>query len=95
MPLLPDVPTAAEAGLPGGEHTFWIGLLAPRKTPGAVVERLHAEVTSTFKLPEVRARYQQLGAEPLMMTPAAFDKFLAADTAAMGEITKAAGIRPQ
>lgn len=92
---LPDVPTAVEVGLPEGEHTFWIGLLAPRKTPRAVVEKLHAEITSTFKLPEIRSRYQQLGAEPLVMTPAAFDRFLAADTAAMGEIAKAAKIKPQ
>lgn len=95
MPQLPDVPTAAEAGLPEGEHTFWIGLLAPRKTPRTVVEQLNAEINSTFKLPEIRNRYQQLGAETLAMTPAAFDKFLTADTAAMGEITKAAGIKPQ
>ena len=95
MAHLPDVPTAVEAGLAEGEHTFWIGLLAPRKTPRAVVEKLHVEITSTFKLPEIRSRYQQLGAEPLVMTPAAFDKFLAADTAAMGEITKAAKIKPQ
>lgn len=95
MPHLPDVPTAVEAGLPQGEHTFWIGLLAPRKTPRAVVEKLNAEITRTFKLPDIRSRYQQLGAEPLVMTPAAFDKFLAADTAAMGEITKAAKIKPQ
>ncbi len=95
MAQLPDVPTAAEAGLPAGEHVFWIGLLAPRNTPRAVVEKLHAEITSTFKLPEIRSRYQQLGAEPLAMTPAAFDKFLAADTAAMGEIARAANIKPQ
>ncbi len=95
MPHLPDVPTAVEAGLPEGEHTFWIGMLAPRKTPRAVVEKLHAEMVGAFKLPEVRARYQQLGAEPLVMSPAAFDKFLASDTAAMGEVTKAAGIKPQ
>ena len=52
-------------------------------------------MVGAFKLPEVRARYQQLGAEPLVMSPAAFDKFLASDTAAMGEVTKAAGIKPQ
>jgi len=92
---LPDVPTAAQAGLPEGEHQFWIGLLAPRKTPRAVVNKLHEEITLALKQPEVRARYQQLGVEPLPMTPAAFDAFLAADTVAMGKITQAAKIKPQ
>lgn len=95
MAQSPDIPTSAEAGLPQGEHTFWIGLLAPGKTPRTVVNKLNEEISRTFKLPELRNRYQQLGAEPFAMSPAAFDKFLAADTAAMGEITRAAGIKPQ
>ena len=95
MVHLPDVPTAAEAGLPEGEHTFWIGLLAPKKTPRVVVNKLHEEISRTLKLPEIRERYRQLGADLFMMTPAAFDTFLAADTAAMGLITKAAKIKPQ
>ena len=95
MAQLPDIPAASEAGLPEGEHLFWIGLLRPRKTPRAVVNKLHEEIARTFKLTELRDRYRQLGAEPLVITPAAFNAFLAADTAAMGQITKAARIKPQ
>jgi len=89
------VPTAAELSLPDGEHTFWIGLLAPRKTPRAVINKLHDEIQRTVKLPEVRERYRQLGAEVFSLRPEAFDAFLAEDTAAMGRIVKAAKIKPQ
>ncbi len=92
---LPDVPTAAELGLPDGEHTFWIGLLAPRKTPRAVINKLHDEIQRMLKLPEVRERYRQLGAEVFSLRPEAFDAFLTEDTAAMGRIVKAAKIKPQ
>ncbi len=95
MAQLPDVPTAAEAGMPEGEHSFWIGILAPRKTPRAVISKLHHEITRTFRLPEVRERYRQLGAEEFTLKPAEFDAFLAADTVAMGRIVTAAKIKPQ
>jgi tripartite-type tricarboxylate transporter receptor subunit TctC len=95
MAQLPDIPTAAEAGMPEGEHQFWFGLLAPRKTPRAVVNKLNEEIVRVLKLPELRERYHQLGMEPFLLKPEAFDAFLAADTAAMGRIVKAANIKPQ
>lgn len=94
MEQLPDVPTGAEAGVPGAEHVFWIGVLAPRKTPPAVVAKLNAEIGKILRTPELRERFRQLGAQPLVMQPAEFDRFLAADTEAAGRVVKAANIQP-
>jgi len=95
VPQLPDIPTAAEAGLPEAEYVFWVGLLAPRRTPRAAINKLNEEILRTFKTPELRERYRQLGAEPLPMKPAEFDAFLVADTASTGRVAKAAKIKPQ
>src|SRR6185436_14517815 len=83
---LPDVPTMAEAGLPGGEYMFWIGLFAPRRTPRAIVDRLHAETVQALGLPELRERFRGMGAEALPMKPADFDVILAAATEKMGRV---------
>ena len=91
---LPDVPTAAEAGLPQAEYVFWVGLLAPRKTPRPVVAKLNEEIHKVLRTPELRERFRALGAQPLLMQPAELDKFLAADTQTAGRIVKAAGIKP-
>ena len=91
---LPDVPTMAEAGLPGGEYMFWIGLFAPRKTPRAIVEKLNGETTKAIGAPDLRERFRGMGAEPLPMKPADLDAFLAADTEKMGKVVKAANIKP-
>jgi tripartite-type tricarboxylate transporter receptor subunit TctC len=92
---LPDVPTMAEAGLPGGEYMFWIGLFAPRNTPRPIVEKLNAETLKAITLPEVRERFRGMGAEPFPIKPADLDAFLAADTEKMGRVVKAANIKPQ
>lgn len=94
MEQLPDVPTAAETGVPAAEHVFWVGLLAPRKTPLVIVARLNEAIGKILRTPEVRDRFRQLGAQPLIMPPAEFDKFLAADTEAAGRVVKAANIKP-
>ena len=90
---LPDVPTMAEAGLPGGEYMFWIGLLAPRKTPRAIVDRLNAETVKVLGAAELRERFRGMGAEAFPMKPADLDAFLAADTEKMGRVVKAANIK--
>ena len=90
---LPDVPTMAEAGLPGGEYMFWIGLFAPRKTPRSIVDRLHAETAKVLGTPELRERFRAMGAEAFPMKPADLDAFLAADTEKMGRVVKAANIK--
>ena len=94
-PLLPNVPTTVEAGFPKSEYTFWVALLAPAGTPKAVVDRLNAEALKALASPEVKEKLAVLGAEPMPMSPSAFDAFLRAETARIAEIVKAAGIKAQ
>src|SRR5207253_4084081 len=89
---LPDVPTTAEAGVPNSEYLFWVGMFAPAKVPRAEVERLQAEIAKIMAQPEVKARLDKLGAEPMVMAPAAFDRFIAAETVKAQQIVKTAGI---
>ena len=91
---LPDIPTAAQAGVPDAEYVFWVGLLAPRKTPRPIVERLNDEILKVLRAPELAERLRQLGAQPLPMKARDFDAFLAADTEVTGRIVKAANIKP-
>lgn len=92
---LPDVPTTAEAGVPGSEFNFWIGMMAPARTPRDIVNRLQAEVLKALALPEVKERFQQLGADPWTMTPEQFDAYIRAEVASNGPLVKAAGLAPQ
>jgi tripartite-type tricarboxylate transporter receptor subunit TctC len=92
---LPDIPTAREAGLAEAEYIFWVGLLAPRKTPRPAIARLNEETVKVLRSVDLRERFRLLGAEPLPMPPAEFDKFLAEDTQVTGRITQAAGIKAQ
>ena len=95
MTLLPELPTTTEAGVPDAEYQFWVGLLAPRKTPRAAIAKLNAELQKALGTVELRERYRMLGAETLLMKPEAFDAFLLADSEAAGKIVKAAGIKTQ
>ena len=87
---LPDVPTVAEAGVPGFVFDFWIGLLAPAKTPRAIVNKLNAEVAKALALPDVKERMAKLGAESLPMTPEQFDAYIRDEFATLGAVMKAA-----
>jgi tripartite-type tricarboxylate transporter receptor subunit TctC len=87
---LPDVPTVAEAGLPGFVFDFWIGLLAPAKTPRPIVNKLNAEVRKALAQPEVLERLSKLGAEPMPMTPERFDAYIKEEFNTLGTIMKAA-----
>lgn len=89
---LPEVPTLDEAGIPGFDSTAWWGLLAPAKTPKPIIDRLYNITTATMKLPEIRARLDQLGAEPAGHTPEAFDQLIRDDIAKWGKVVKALGI---
>jgi tripartite-type tricarboxylate transporter receptor subunit TctC len=91
--VLPDVPTTLEAGVPGSDYNFWIGMLAPAKTPRDIINRLHLEVQKALQSPEVRDRLLALGAEPMSMTPEQFDAYIRDEYAANGRIVKAAGIK--
>lgn len=92
---LPDVPTTAEAGVPGSEFNFWIGMMAPAGTPPAVVNRLQVELVKALASAEVKARFDKLGAEPWTLEPKAFDAYIREELAANEALVKAAGLKPQ
>jgi tripartite-type tricarboxylate transporter receptor subunit TctC len=88
--VLPDVPTVAEAGVPGYESTIWIGLMAPTGTPKAVVDKLNAEVRKIIAKPEVKAAWDKQGAVALTMSPQEFDGYLRKDIDKWAAVVKAA-----
>jgi tripartite-type tricarboxylate transporter receptor subunit TctC len=88
---LPDVPTVAEQGVEGFEAFSWFGLIAPAKTPTPVLKSLQHEVEAILKMPEVRKRLAELGAEPGAISGAEFGQFLADDTAKWTKIIQASG----
>ncbi len=92
---LPDVPTLGEAGFPEGESTFWLALLAPAKTPREIVARLHAEVQRALLSAEVRDTLTKLGTEPMSLTPAQSDAFIAREYNDLGKVMRDAGLTPQ
>ncbi len=94
-PLLADVPTTTEAGFAQSDYIFWVGLFAPATTPRAIVERLNAEVAKALASPEVREKLAALGAEPMTMSPPAFDEFVRHEMQRMGEVVRKAGIKAQ
>jgi tripartite-type tricarboxylate transporter receptor subunit TctC len=93
--LLPDVPTIAEAGVPGYEATIWLGLMAPAGTPKPIVDKLNAEINKVLGTPEVKAAWAKQGAEPLVMTPAEFDTYLRGDIEKWAKVIQTAGIKVQ
>jgi tripartite-type tricarboxylate transporter receptor subunit TctC len=94
-PLLPDVPTTVEAGYPQSDYVFWVAMLAPAATPRPIIDRLNAEALKALASPEIKEKLAVLGAEPMPMTPAAFDAFLKTETARMAQVVKSAGIQVQ
>jgi tripartite-type tricarboxylate transporter receptor subunit TctC len=92
---LPEVPTIAEAGYPGGEFNFWVGMLAPAKTPRDVLTKVNAEVNKALKSSDVIDRLAKLGAEPMSMSPAEFDAFIRREHDELGKIMRDAGVTPQ
>jgi len=93
LPSLPNVPTMAEAGVPGYEVVSWQAMFAPAGTPPAIVERLHAEVAKILKQPDVQERLAKLGVEPSGMPPQQFAAFQAAEIAKWAKVVKAANVK--
>jgi tripartite-type tricarboxylate transporter receptor subunit TctC len=89
---LPEVPTIAEAGVPGYEYTNWYGVLVPAGTPAAVVAKLQTEIARILNLPELRDRLNKEGAVVVASTPAEFGAFLKAEMEKAAKIVKAAGM---
>ena len=93
--LLPDVPTIAEAALPGFEFTFWNGLWAPAGTPLAIAEQISRDLSRAVAAPDVRERFARLGAEPMAMAPADFARFVQREIDNAERIARISGIRAQ
>jgi tripartite-type tricarboxylate transporter receptor subunit TctC len=93
MDTLPDLPTVAEAGVPGYENTTWIGIGAPARTPQSVIERLSGELQATLQLPDVRDALHSQGAAVTGWTGARFRDYLRVEYAKYGRIVKAARIK--
>ncbi len=93
-PLMPDVPTIAEAGYPSAEYLFWGGLFVPAKLPPEIVDRLHDEGQKALDLPAVQTALTKLGYEPRRMTPAEFEAFFVKDFNETVELAKQVGIVP-
>ena len=89
----PEVPTVAEAGLPGFEFDTWYGLFAPAKTPAQVVRQISAEVARILKLPDVKERFDVRGAVARPSTPGEFNQFVRTEFAKLGTVVKAANLK--
>ena len=90
--ILPDVPTTIESGFPNSEYNFWIGFFAPAATPKAIMAKLNAETVKALQNPAVKAKFAELGGDPLPMTTAAFDDFFLKEIDVNAELVKAAGV---
>jgi tripartite-type tricarboxylate transporter receptor subunit TctC len=89
-----DLPTVAET-VPNYEATIWLGLMAPKGTPQAIVDKLNAEVRKIVAQPDVKAAWVKQGAAPMSMTPSEFTAYLNKDIAKWATIVKASGIKPE
>ena len=93
-PLLPNVPTVAEAGYPGAESDFWVGLSAPAKTPMSVVKKIHDATEQALQVPAVKEHLAKIGVEPELMSVEQFGKFFKDDYDATLQLATDAGIKP-
>jgi tripartite-type tricarboxylate transporter receptor subunit TctC len=91
--LTPDVPTVAEAGVPGYEATIWLGIMAPAGTPRPIVDKLNAEINKVIERPDVKEAWAKQGAVPMVMSPAAFDKYLRDDIEKWAKVVQASGVK--
>ena len=93
LPQLPDVPTVAEAGLPGYDSTGWFGVVAPAGTPAGIVHKLNAEITAALKDEQIAASMRNLGVEPAPTTPEAFEAYIRSETQKWAKVIRQANIR--
>src|ERR1700716_3354519 len=93
--VLPNVPTAIEAGVAGYEATIWLGLMAPAGTPKPVIDKLNSAVNAAIKRPDIVKLWTGQGAVPMSMTPEEFDKYLRGDIVKWAEVVKRFGAKTQ
>jgi tripartite-type tricarboxylate transporter receptor subunit TctC len=93
--VLPDVPTIAEAGVPGFDAVLWLGIVAPAGTPPPIVNQLNAAINQTIARPEIVDEWARQGAKPMAMTPAEFDTFLRKDIEKWAQVARFSGALSQ
>jgi len=91
--VMPDVPTVSEAGVPGYEATIWLGVMAPKNTPKAIVDKLNEAISQIVGQAEVKQTWGKQGAVPMVMNPTQFDKYLNEDIAKWANVIKSANIK--
>ena len=92
VPTLPNVPTTLESGYANSAYRFWIGVFAPAKTPGDIVNKLNTEIQKALQVPAVREKLTKLGVQPMTMSADEFGKFAKEELAINAELAKAAGL---
>ena len=90
---IPDLPTMAESGLPGFDVTVWFGLMAPARTPPAIVDKLHRETVKILAMPEIRQRFDDLGIEPIGNSPAEFAAAIDGEIPKWAKLVREAGMK--
>jgi tripartite-type tricarboxylate transporter receptor subunit TctC len=93
-PILPDVPTMAEAGVPGFIATLWVGFMAPAATPKPIVDKLHDEITKILRRPDIKQAWEKTGASPIVMTQPEYKSFMESQVAKWAEVIKTNRIAP-
>ena len=93
-PILPDVPTMAEAGVPGFNASLWVGFMAPAGTPKPIVDKLHDEITKILRRPDIKQGWEKTGATPIVMTQPEFKSFMESQVAKWAEVIKTNRIAP-
>ena len=94
-PTMPEVPTIAEAGLPGYDAVNWWGIIAPAGTPPAIVARLHGELGAVVQTPDLQKRFEAEAVEAIQMSPAAFGQYIERETIKWARVVKDAGIKAE
>ena len=90
-PLLPDVPTVSEAGLPGFDVTSWYGIFAPAALPGNIVTKVNGDISAILQAPDLRERLQRMDADPSPQSPEDFSRFVREEIAKWAKVVKASG----
>jgi tripartite-type tricarboxylate transporter receptor subunit TctC len=94
-PLLPEVPTIAEAGIPGFDYSIWYGVWAPARTPAPVVDKVARDIARVLNAPDLREWLTSRGGQPMSMTPPAFARFVLLESKSAARIIEAAGVTPR
>jgi len=94
-PALPDLPTVAEAGVPGYEASLWYGFVGPARLPPEIVNRLHSAIVAVLQLPDIRERLASQGVEPRHNTPDEFAKLLVSDMDRWAKVIQRAGVQAE